>query len=149
MRRLIPLVALSILLSAAGPAIGSDYGPYGYPGYGPYQMPPMPPMPYGPRQSFGAQSGMEKGVTEEGYTLRIHTAPRRPQDIEVSAEQGFLILRSARSEQTDVQRQGAYNYSRSYSSFNRRVQLPRDADSSRMVRTDGDGVIDILIPRLQ
>jgi hypothetical protein len=149
MRRVILLTAVTLLLSAAGSVMGADYGPYGYPGYGPYQMPQIPPMPQGPYSSYGGQSRMEKGVTDEGYTLRVYTAPRRPQDIEVSVDQGALVLRGVRSEQTDYRRQGGYSYRRSFSSYNRRVQLPQDADPSRMVRTDGDGFIDILIPKVQ
>ena len=149
MRGFISLVAFSLLASVAGPSAGYDYGSYGYPGYGQYPAPPMPQMPHGPYASTGRQSGMEKGVTDEGYTLRIHTAPRRPQDIEVTADRGILVVRSVRSDQTDYRREGGYSYRRSFSSFHRRLQLPGDADPGRMVRTDGDGVIDILIPRAQ
>ena len=149
MRRVIPLIAFSILLTGAGPVLGYDYESYGYPGYGQYQMPPMPQMPYSPYSSYGRQAGMEKGVTDEGYTLRVYTAPRRPQDIEVTVDRGSLVLRSVRSDQTDYRREGAYSYRRSFSTYHRRLQLPRDADPSRMVRTDGEGVIDILIPKVQ
>lgn len=149
MRRVIIFTAVIFLLGGAGLVMGADYGPYGYPGYGPYQAPQMPPMPQGPYPTYGGQADMEKGVTDKGYTLRVYTAPRRPQDIEVSVDQGALVLRGVRSEQTDYRREGRYSYHRSFSTYYRRVPLPQDADPSRLVRTDGDGFIDILIPKVQ
>lgn len=147
MRRIMWILALGVLTVALAPVGAYDYGTPGYPGYG-MPMPPMPPMPYGPGAAFG-QPGIEKGVSEEGYTLRAHIGKRRPQDIEVVVERGHLVLRSVQSESVQRRGDGSYHYQRSFSRFHRAVQLPEDADPDRLVRTDGEGYINVLIPRRQ
>ncbi len=131
-----------VLLVAAALAQTPGYGSQGYPGYGSY----MPPTPSG---SYGGRGGVrfEKGKTDDAYTLRVYTGRRRPQDIEVTVDRGYLVLRSVRSEQTSRDQKGGYSYSRSFSRFHRTLPLPRDAAPEQMSRTDGDGTIDIVIPK--
>ena len=141
MIRILCALVCSVLLVAGVPAQTSGYGSQGYPGY----MSPAPP------DSHHGRGGvrLEKGKTEDAYTLRIYTGRRRPQDIEVSVDRGYLVLRSVRSEQTNWNQQGGYSYKRSYSRFHRSLPLPRDAVPEQMSRTDGDGIIDIVIPKQQ
>ena len=144
MKRILWALGCCVLLAAGAFAQTSGYGTQGYPGYGGY-------MPPAPSASYGGRGGVrfEKGKTDDAYTLRVHTGRRRPQDIEVTADRGYLVLRSVRSEQTSRNRQGGYSYSRSFSRFQRTLPLPRDAVPEQMSRTDGDGIIDIVIPKQQ
>ncbi len=141
MIRILCALVCSVLLVAGVPAQTSGYGSQGYPGY-------MPPAPPGSHPGRGGVR-LEKGKTEDAYTLRIYTGRRRPQDIEVSVDRGYLVLRSVRSEQTNWNQQGGYSYKRSSSRFHRSLPLPRDAVPEQMSRTDGDGIIDIVIPKQQ
>ena len=104
-----------------------------------------------PSRAYAGRGGIrfEKGKTDDAYTLRVYTGRRRPQDIEVTADRGYLVLRSVRSEQITRNQQGGYSYSRSFSRFHRTLPLPRDAVPAQMSRTDGDGIIDIVIPKQQ
>ncbi len=152
MKRILFALGCSILLVTAAFAQTSGYGSEARPGYG-YQGYPgyrgyMPPAFPGSQAGRGGVR-LEKGKTDDAYTLRVHTGRRRPQDIEVTVERGYLVLRSIRSEQTDISREGGYSYSRSFSRFHRTLPLPRDAAGDQISRTDGDGVIDIVIPKLQ
>ena len=144
MKGILIALGISVLLVTAAPAQTPGYGSYGYPGYGGY----MPQAASGPQFGQGGVR-LEKGKTDDAYTLRVYTGRRRPQDIEVTVERGYLVLRSLRSEQTNLQRQGGYSYSRSFSRFHRTLPLPRDAVAEQMSRTDGEGVIDIVIPKLR
>ena len=142
MKRILFALGCSAFLVTAAPAQTSGYPSQGYPGYGGY-------MPYAPPAPQVGRGGIhfEKGKTDDAYTLRVYTGRRRPQDIEVTTNQGYLVLRSVRSEQTDYRRQGGYSYSRSFSRFFRTLPLPQDALPEQMTRTDGEGVIDIVIPK--
>ncbi|MDJ0863984.1 MAG: Hsp20/alpha crystallin family protein [Gammaproteobacteria bacterium] len=142
MKHILTTLACGVVLAAAASAQTPGYGPPGYPGYGGYTSPGTPGSQFG-------QGGvrLEKGKTADAYTLRVYTGRRRPQDFEVNVERGHLVLRSLRSEQTDMRRQGGYSYSRSMSRFQRRLPLPRDAIAEQMSRTDGEGIIDIVIPK--
>ncbi len=143
MKRILCALGCSVLLATGGAsAQTSGYGSQGYPGYGGH----MPPAPSG---SYAGRGGvrLEKGKTDDAYTLRVYTGRRRPQDIEITTDRGYLVLRSVRSEQTNWNQQGGYSYSRSFSRFHRTLPLPRDAAPEQMSRTDGDGIIDIVIPK--
>ncbi len=142
MIRILCALGCSVLMMAGVPAQTSGYGSQGYPGYGGY----MPPASPGSHAGRGGVR-LEKGKTEDAYTLRVYTGRRRPQDIEVSVDRGYLVLRSVRSEQINWNQQGGYSYQRSYSRFHRSLPLPRDAAPDQMSRTDGDGIIDIVIPK--
>ena len=146
MRQILFALFVSVFVVTGVAAQTYGYGSQGYPGYGDY-MPPPPPMP----SARSAPGGMrfEKGKTDTAYTLRVYTGRRTPSEIEVSSEPGYLVLHSARTDQTDVRRDGSYQYRRSFSRFHRRLPLPQDADPAHLTRTDGDGVIDIMIPRRQ
>ncbi len=144
MKGILIALGISVLLVTAAPAQTPGYGSYGYPGYGGY----MPQAASGPQFGQGGVR-LEKGKTDDAYTLRVYTGRRRPHDIEVNVERGHLVLRSVRSEQTNINRQGGYSYSRSFSRFHRALPLPRDAAGDQMSRTDGDGTIDIVIPKLR
>ncbi len=120
------------------------YGPYGPPWGGGYRG--AGPA-WGWTQSIGAR--VEKGATEDGYWVKVYLNGKRPGDIEAVVDHGRLLLYSTRSKIKEQQLEGGYSYTSSYQHFNHRVPLPADADASRMTRTDGDNVIELLIPRKQ
>ena len=144
MKRICYVIGCSMLLMTAAHAQTSSYSSQGYPSFGGY----MPPTP---SRSYAGRGGVrfEKGKSNGAYTLRVYTGRLRPRDIEVTIDRGYLVLRSVRTERTDWHQQGGYSYSQSFSRFHRTLPLPRDAVSEHMSRTNGDGVIDIVIPKQQ
>jgi len=114
-----------------------------------------------PRPSSGAatclaadRSGcgilIRRGVNEEGYYLTIDTGERGVDSVRVAINGRSIVV--SRSEFRRTQRTGGRNaygvFSRS-SRFATRLRLPPDADIRRVKREENDGVISIVVPRLQ
>ena len=150
--RPIALVLLLLGVSQAGAQYPDYYGDptyqgappayYGAPGY--RRLPP--PDRAGRRWGQGSLR-IEKGLDETGYTLIIHTGERSPEGIEVIPRGNSLVIGSQSIEMQRKKDRGGYSYSRQWGSSSRNIRLPRDADINGMVRTDGEGVINISIPR--
>jgi HSP20 family molecular chaperone IbpA len=136
-------VCLVALLLAAGAAEAYWYGPPpGAPWYGP---PAYPAPGYGHRVPQSVRIATDR--SPEGYVVTISLTGYQPSDIEVVRAGRWLIVRRAASEAESERQPGAYRFHRSYSTFSRRVTLPRDADLEAMQRTDGEGFIRLTVPR--
>ncbi len=126
------------------PGYGGSYSPY----YGDRGYRQPPPTPYGRRgQGFGSMR-MERGMTDESYTLKIYLDGRSPKAIQIRPLHNRLVISSDSLEMQREQDRGGYSYSRQWGGSSRTVRLPRDADAKGLVRTDGEDVIDISIPRM-
>ena len=129
------------LLLAAGGAEAYWYGPpAGAPWYG-------PPGYYAPDYRAPQRIRIATDRSEQGYVVTIRLIGYRPSDVEVVRSGRWLIVQRAASEQDAEQQPGAYSFRRSYSTFSRRVTLPRDADLEAIQREDGDGFVRLTIPR--
>ena len=103
---------------------------------------------------MAARSGcgilIRRGVDERGYILVVETGERGNDSVELKLRGRSIMIR--RSEFSRTERSGDAGrfavVSRS-SRFARRIQLPPDADTRRVSRSERDGVITIVVPRLQ
>lgn len=93
---------------------------------------------------------IEKDRNEAGYQLRIHTSgDLDPESIQVSIQGRSILIENDRSFQREERgEQGAYSYSRSSSTFRRRLSIPRNADAENMQRSIEGGVLTITLPYL-
>ncbi|HIP53499.1 MAG TPA: Hsp20/alpha crystallin family protein [Chromatiales bacterium] len=112
-----------------------------------------PPYPYGPAARPWSSSSysmfVERGMSEIGYIVKIHIRGFEPSEIQVTPQPGHLLIQSSRQQSSSTRRDdiGYRGFSVSSSRFMQRVPLPRDADFSRMQRTDAPDVVTIVIPR--
>jgi hypothetical protein len=94
---------------------------------------------------------IRRGVNEEGYYyLTIDTTERGADSVKVTINgRSIMISRSEfrRSQRTNDR--GAYGVVSRSSRFASRFRLPPDADMRRVKREEDEGVITIIIPRLQ
>ena len=100
-----------------------------------------------PGSSFQVGIRIEKLMDERGYVLKIYLSGISHEAIETQVVQNTILIRS---NQANVTRHSGDYGVRSFShafSVNRRVRLPYDADTSRLVRDDAQGLIRIIIPR--
>lgn len=150
------LITFCLFLIAAFQVNAQSAGYYGEPGYRDsyppyyggrgYRRPP--PAYYGRRGSGFGSVRMERGMTEENYTLRIYLDGRSPKSIQVRPQRNRLVISSDSLEMQREQDQGGYSFSRQWGSSSRTIRLPGDADASGLVRTDSEDAIDISIPRM-
>ena len=112
---------------------------------GPYAYPAPPPRP-----EFRARRGIriQRGISPQGYYLKIDTGDQGPESIQIEVRGREILIRRLESTQTEQQdKRGGYSFSRSSSSFRRRLSLPRDADPAQMSRSEEGGMITLTFPR--
>ena len=109
---------------------------------------PIPPSAGNYR--YNGRVRIEKGRNDQGYQLHIYTSgDLDPESIQVSIQGRSILIENDRSVQREEQSErGYYSYSRSSSSFRRRLSIPRNADVENIQRTVGDGVLTITLPYL-
>jgi HSP20 family molecular chaperone IbpA len=148
MRR--PILLTALVLLAAGLPAQAQYGGspyYGYGGYGPYAG----------TRTGGVQIQTQREA--DGYRVVIHAPGRSADDIHVQARGNALHVNVSGGGRGSSGYQGPmqvpygqgysyqYGYGGGYQQTSRSFTLPRDADTSDMTRQDGEGVVEVFIPR--
>lgn len=86
---------------------------------------------------------------DKGIDLDIELPGIRPQDVDISVENGILTVSGEkRSERNEEEREGRYHMvERTYGSFFRSFQLPQGVDESQISADFNNGVLTIRIPK--
>ena len=71
----------------------------------------------------------------------------KPEDIEVTMENGALTIRGERSAEKEEKKEGYHRIERSRGSFYRRFAMPDSADADHIKAQGKDGVLVIEIPK--
>jgi HSP20 family protein len=70
-----------------------------------------------------------------------------PEDVEVTIEEGDLIIRGERKAEKEVKEENYYRMERSYGSFYRCIPLPEGIKPDQIKATFANGVLEITIPK--
>ena len=143
MRWNIQLLSAGFLYLVMLPASAWGYGFNDYPGSRGYHPYPGSMGVDRHRRSIRLQ----KGMTAEGYYVRVHLDGVQPDDVKVYLRRNRLVLETAQGARYGHHRPDARGVSQMRMRFRRQLHLPYDADPGRMEMTTEDGVIEILIPR--
>ncbi len=72
----------------------------------------------------------------------------KPEDIEITMEDGVLTLRGSRENETRTEREGYRRVERVTGRFYRRFTLPDTADAEAIEAKSNNGVLEVSIPKL-
>jgi len=72
-----------------------------------------------------------------------------PDDIEVSITQGRLTIKGEKNFEDEKKKGNYHRIERSYGSFQRAVVLPTNVDESTVEATYKDGVLQLIIPKIE
>ena len=88
-------------------------------------------------------------IKEEDHKYIIHAdVPGiKPEDIEVSLEDGVLTIRGERKFDNEEEKEGYKRIERVRGSFYRRFSLPDTADQNKVSAKSKDGVLEIMIEK--
>ena len=139
------LIFTGLLCAALLPSTAWTYDNYGYPGDRGYQPYPGAAAHYQSQRRGSLR--LEKGTTEEGYYVRVYLDGLQPDEIQVFVRRNRLVLQSAQDDEYGQLSPGSQSFSRSHRHFRKQVQLPYDADGTRITTDAKDGVMEIYIPR--
>lgn len=70
-----------------------------------------------------------------------------PKDIDVSVQDGTLILKGEKKEQKEEKKKNFHRVERFVGQFYRQIPLPAGADAEKIVATSNKGVISVSIPK--
>ena len=71
----------------------------------------------------------------------------KKEDIAVTMEQGYLVIRGEKKAETEVKEERYYRMEQSYGSFYRRLALPFEATADQIKATYTGGILEVHIPR--
>lgn len=81
------------------------------------------------------------------FVVKAELPGARKEDIEVTLDQGQLVIRGHKKAETEVKEENYYRMERSYGSFFRRLALPFEATAEQVKATYAEGVLEIRIPK--
>ena len=71
----------------------------------------------------------------------------KKEDIEVTLDQGDLVIRGQKKAETEVKEEHYYRMEQSYGSFYRRLALPFETTAEQVKATYAEGILEIRIPK--
>jgi HSP20 family protein len=104
-----------------------------------------------PRREAGAPSGFwpQVDVTETDKEIKVcaEIPGVDPKDIEVSVEDGTLIIKGEKKYEREENEKGQYRMERSYGAFERSIALPAEVDESKAKADFKKGVLKLTLPK--
>lgn len=81
------------------------------------------------------------------YVLLADLPGVKPEDIDLSMEEGVLTIKGEKKTEAKTQREGYKRVERTYGSFYRRFSLPDTANAEGISAKSRHGVLEIVIPK--
>jgi HSP20 family protein len=89
-------------------------------------------------------------VTDEGDTLEVtaEMPGMDKSDLEISVDEGVLVLRGEKKHRTEKREKGCYRLERSFGNFRRNIPLPADVDLENAEASFDKGILKIHFKKL-
>ncbi len=84
---------------------------------------------------------------ESGFVLHADIPGVKPEDIDVSMEDGVMTIKGEKESETKTEKDGYKRVERTSGSFYRRFSLPDTADAEAISAQSKHGVLEISIPK--
>jgi HSP20 family protein len=105
-------------------------------------------FPTGLAQSLGDfRPSLELGETESEYKVTVELPGLKPEEVEITVDQGMLTVRGEKTREEKKTEKGVEYSERAYGSFVRKVQLPRSVSSDKISASFDNGVLSVNIPK--
>ncbi len=85
--------------------------------------------------------------TATAFTVKADIPGVNPDDIEVSTENGRLVIKGQRHQEMDENQDGVHRVERSYGSFFRSFSLPDNIDVDAISAKSVHGVLELTLPK--
>ena len=90
--------------------------------------------------------------TREGefaYHIEVDLPGVSKDDIEIQIEDGTLVVSGSREFKDEIKEENYYKVESSFGSFKRSFSLPKDVDIENIHAESEDGVLEIVVPKLE
>jgi HSP20 family protein len=85
--------------------------------------------------------------TENAYQIDVEVPGLRPEDINVTVDQGMLTIQGERRSEEEKRDRSYHRVERHYGAFRRSISLPRDVDASKVEATYDNGLLQLSVPK--
>ncbi len=90
---------------------------------------------------------MDVHDSKDSIVVRADLPGMKKEDIEVSIQDGALIIRGEKREEAERKEKGAVRTERFYGSFHRSVTLPTAVDDTKVKASYKNGVLELTLPK--
>lgn len=87
--------------------------------------------------------------TDDAFEIHVETPGVKPEDIEITLEDGVLGIRGERRFYEDRAESGFRRVERRFGRFHRALRLPTPVDADGVEATCGDGMLRVRIPKAE
>lgn len=98
-------------------------------------------------QTLGWVPPMEISETADELALTAELPGMSMKDVDVTVDEGMLVVRGEKSEQADRENKKFHLTERTYGSFQRAFTLPRSVDASKISAIFTNGVLTVKMPK--
>jgi HSP20 family protein len=85
--------------------------------------------------------------SKDNLVVRADLPGLKKEDIEVSIQDGILVIRGEKKEEAERKGNGAVRTERFYGSFHRAVSLPAAVDDAKVKASYKNGVLELTLPK--
>ena len=85
-------------------------------------------------------------VRNEDLVIRVELPGIEPDDIKVTIEEGYLVIRGERKQDQEVKEEAYYRLEASYGTFERFIPLPEGFEEPKIEAVYTDGVLEVIVP---
>jgi len=86
--------------------------------------------------------------TKAFFVVQSPVAGIKPEDLNISVENDFLIIKGERERAEEIQEKDYFYQECYWGSFSRKVSLPEDLDSSKIKASLKKGILTVKIPKI-
>ena len=86
--------------------------------------------------------------TKDFFVVQAPVAGIKPEDLNISVENDFLIIKGKREKTEEIQEKDYFYQECYWGSFSRKVSLPEDLDSSKIKASLKKGILTVKIPKI-
>lgn len=81
--------------------------------------------------------------------IRAEIPGIQKEDMDVQVEDGVLILRGERKQESQIEEANTYRMERVYGAFTRSFVLPEMVDGTKVTASYKDGVLEVMVPKVE
>ena len=85
--------------------------------------------------------------TNNEIVLKAEVPGMDPKDIDISLSDGTLTIKGEKKQEKEEKEEGYHLVERSYGSFTRTIELPREVQSDKINASYKNGVLKIVLPK--
>ena len=86
--------------------------------------------------------------TKDFFVVQAPVAGIKPEDLDISVENDFLIIKGKREKTEEIQEKDYFYQECYWGSFSRKVSLPENLDSSKIKASLRKGILIVKIPKI-